>query len=216
MEQHILDLINREWTNPALDLFMVVMSSFNVWLAPLAIGVAAALVYGRFRARATILCGVIVLGIGDGGVCNSLKKMVNKPRPYQVLAGVRLPSLQHGAMPALFKPLKIKVSHPETGVIVGRSFPSAHTFNNFAAATLLAFFYRRRGWLYFIPAACVGYSRIYTGAHWPGDVLASAFLGIGWGLLCLTALEFLWRRFGAHTLPTVFARHPSLFQRAAE
>ena len=97
-------------------------------------------------------------------------------------------------------------------VLTRHSFPSGHTADNFAAAAVLTLFYRRRGWLYFFVAAAVGYSRIYTGSHWPSDVLASAFLGTGFGVLGVATAEGIWRRWGGSLAPRLYRRHPSLLE----
>jgi len=61
------------------------------------------------------------------------------------------------------------------------SFPSAHVVHNLSLATALAIETQRR-WVE-IPAyglsALVGAQRVYTGAHWGSDVVASAALAIG-------------------------------------
>ena len=92
----------------------------------------------------------------------------------------------------LAKPLKIRFSNPSGKDVEGRSFPSSHTINTITVALVCACFYRPFGWLAFIPALCVGYSRIYTGSHWPSDVLTSIFIGLGATLLLLCALEALY------------------------
>jgi membrane-associated phospholipid phosphatase len=65
----------------------------------------------------------------------------------------------------------------------GGSFPSGHTSLAFSTATTLALEYRK--WYIVVPAflwaGSVGYSRMYLGKHYPGDVLAGAIIGIGSG-----------------------------------
>ena len=212
MDQQLLFLINREWTNPVLDRVMALMSSFDAW-APLVILVGLVLaIRGDFRARAFVLTAGLIVAINDGVVSNSLKKAVDRPRPHQSVNDVRQIDLAK-AKPrtlAAFKPLKEKLSRVNLKDVEGRSFPSSHTINTVSVALVTACFYRRRGWLAFVPAALVGYSRVYTGSHWPSDVVTSVFLGLGFTMLWLLLLEWAWRTRGAHLLPRLHAAHPSL------
>ncbi|MGC2579855.1 MAG: phosphatase PAP2 family protein, partial [Terrimicrobiaceae bacterium] len=70
--------------------------------------------------------------------------------------------------------------------------------------------FRRWGWLLFVPAMLVAYSRVYVGSHWPLDVLVSSLLGLGIGFLVVAAVEALWRRWGGRCTPAWHAKHPSL------
>jgi len=57
------------------------------------------------------------------------------------------------------------------------SFPSGHSAAAFAGAWLLGRHYPRLAVLWYAIAGLVGFSRIYLGAHYPGDVLSGALSG---------------------------------------
>ena len=214
MDQKLFFLINRQWTSSALDLLMASLSSFDLWIPIFAVLIVLLGVFGGFRERALLVTLVITVIFTDCLVINALKPLFNRPRPRQA-ESVRLVDFAPARprLLALGRPLMVTCSLPETGKVAGRSFPSAHTGNNFAGLAVLIAFYRRRGWWYLPVAAGVGYSRIYLGAHWPSDVFLSAFLGIGLGAVTLIAVQAAWKKCGARFAPVTFDAHPELFLR---
>jgi len=213
MDQSLFHLINQQWTSAPLDLLMAGLSDSQIW-RPLFIAAGiGALLFGGFTARVFVICLVISLAIA-GLVTSGLKSAVARHRPKQMQT-VRMVQLQK-ARPkflTLFKKPTIRVSDSADRTRSGPSFPSGHTVNNTIAATYFTLFYRRRGWLYWFVAMAVGYSRIYLGAHWPSDVGATLFLGVGEGLLLLGLFELIWRTAGLKLMPDLFARHPSLMRK---
>ena len=210
MDQAIFHLINETWTNPVLDLFMAAISNVEIWKPLLILIALALLIFGGFKGRAFIFCLLVSLLIAEQ-VTNALKTAVHRHRPKQVQT-VRMVELQK-ARPAfltLFKKPKVRYSDQSDRHRSGYSFPSGHMTDNTVIAVCCTIFYRRRGAFYWIITVAVGYSRIYLGAHWPSDIVATLFLAAGETLLIVGGLEMLWRWAAQRWMPQIYERHPSL------
>jgi undecaprenyl-diphosphatase len=226
-DQHLEILINRVWTAPWADRTLAFVSDFGAWKIWLLLLVILAVVFGNFRLRSAILAAGLAIGLSDGIGVNLLKHAVARPRPGQVEPGVRMIAL--GSAPNGFPRVAGLFSHPVVpfppgmGIpdipgqlaalgVKGKSFPSGHAANNMAVATVLILFFGWRGACYLPFALLIGYARIYTGAHWPLDVLGGFLLGLLGGILGVNLLEILWRRHGRVLMPALATRHPSLLR----
>ena len=215
MDQKLLFLINREWTHPALDWLMAVMSSAALWTVPLVILAVLVLLRGGFRGRSFVPVLLLAFVLSDAVFGSSIKKAVGRLRPHQSEFGVRQIELTRPLWKGIAAPVKEEISLGIGRDENGRSFPSNHASNTAAAAMVTAFFYRRRGWLAFLPALAVAYSRVYTGSHWPSDVVAGVCLGMGVAFAAILLAESLWRWLTPRFAPRLAAEHPSLLSFAA-
>jgi undecaprenyl-diphosphatase len=213
MDQKLLFLINRNWTSGPADWVMALLSNWDAWRPIVFIAALVLVARGRFRIRAFVVTAAIVVAINDGVLSHSLKHLIDRPRPHQVLNDIRMVDLAkaHPRILAALRPPVVRLSRPDFTSGAGRSCPSSHTMNVFSVAVVAVCFFGRGAAWGFVIAALVGYSRIYTGAHWPSDVITSIFLGLGATLLLLAGLEALWRRRGDAWFPKLHAAHPSLF-----
>lgn len=89
-----------------------------------------------------------------------LKRLINRPRPFEVFH---------------FVPLI-----PEDG---GQSFPSGHATFFFAFSTAVYLYNKKAGIICYIVSVLMGLARIYSGVHYPLDILGGMALGalVGWG-----------------------------------
>jgi membrane-associated phospholipid phosphatase len=131
------------------------------------------------------------LGLPAEAVVFALILLLNRPAWRLLVAGAAASGLYFALVSVMFRarpsvPDVLRVTeHPSAS-----SFPSGHTilFIFYAVVLTVCLGYRflPRRWhplAWGVAAAFVmvgGFSRIYSGAHWPSDVLAGAFIGVGW------------------------------------
>ena len=74
-------------------------------------------------------------------------------------------------------------------------FVSSHAANTFALAMFVGMLFRKKlKWMLVFMlfwAGFVSYSRIYTGVHYPADIMAGALLGTGMGFLLVIGYFYL-------------------------
>jgi membrane-associated phospholipid phosphatase len=117
--------------------------------------------------------------------------------PLAARQGLTALALASASANLLAKPLsrRARPIHPALEVLEGRrvrmprssSFPSGHAASAFAFASAAGRAEPRLRAPLMALAGLVGYSRVHTGVHFPGDVLAGALLGVGAGKLVSTA-----------------------------
>lgn len=166
---------------PALDQFMMLLSSKMVWV-PMYVMIFAMVVhrYG-FRGGIIVALGVaLAVTLADQTCATLIRPLVHRLRP---------------ANPD--NPISSMV-HIVWGYRGGSyGFPSCHAANTFAVATFLSLVFRRRRLLVvslFAWAAFNCYSRVYLGVHYPGDIIVGGAIGSLMGYISyrITGMVGMW------------------------
>lgn len=63
------------------------------------------------------------------------------------------------------------------------AFPSGHAALFFAVSTIVYFYNKKAGIFFFIASFLICLARVFTGIHWPLDILAGAVVGVFSGYL---------------------------------
>ncbi|MFL5868764.1 MAG: phosphatase PAP2 family protein [Thermoleophilaceae bacterium] len=159
---------------PALDAAMSRLSRAADY-SRLSLASAAALALGGGRpGRRAAGLGLGSLAVTATTVNLAVKPLWRRRRPDRVAQDV---------------PLARQVPMPSS-----RSFPSGHSAGAFAFATGVGQAMPRAAIPLRALAALVAYSRVHTGVHYPGDVLAGALMGTALAQVTTNALERRVRR----------------------
>ena len=159
VDDRVFDAI-ASWQSPLLDRTMpelsIVATKSRLWMA-----IAALLaIFGGAKGRRTAIEGMVAIGVNSFVVNIPLKSAVRRKRPTDEV------------------PEERRLAKPES-----YSFPSGHTASAAAFSGIVGRAYPKL-WLPINGlAAMVGFSRVYTGVHFPGDVLGGWIVGKGVALV---------------------------------
>jgi undecaprenyl-diphosphatase len=159
IDRWLFTIGNAGCTNSVFDGVFPILTSNAAMLPLYALALAVAL--WRDWRKGLLLLGLLLVAIlvADQSII-IIKDLIGRERPCNAVHGVRL--------------------LVDCGT--GKSFPSAHAANSFAAALLVGGVYPRLRAVMLVVAGLVAFSRVYCGVHYPFDISAGAVYGalIGW------------------------------------
>jgi membrane-associated phospholipid phosphatase len=157
-----------ETDTPVLDRFMRTLSPLADY-SKLSLTSAGILALTGRRGRRAALSGLASLAVAATSVNVAVKLMTRRERPDREAQGV--PEARFVRMPT------------------STSFPSGHSAAAFAFATGVGSVWPGAGVPLVGLAGLVAYSRVHTGVHYPGDVMAGSLMGVGFSLLTIRAVR---------------------------
>ncbi len=162
----LFHLINTGMANSLFDSLMPFITEARHWFLLYLFGAFLLVRMGK-RGVFILFLLIITAVLSDQINSHILKDYFGRIRPCHTLEDIRL-LVNCGA---------------------GKSFPSSHAANSFAAITVLIRFFRPYKWLFITIAVLIAFSRVYVGVHYPLDVIAGAAAGIVIGYAVLLAAK---------------------------
>jgi undecaprenyl-diphosphatase len=164
LDRSLFQFLNQTLSNPVGDLLWPILTDYDRIL-PVRIVLAAVwlwlVIRGGRRGRTVAFLIIPILFLSDQLSSSLLKNLFGRPRPCQTVQGV-----------PVFQTIHLLVNCG-----TGKSFPSSHAVNNFAAATAFSFYFRKWAWAFLGWASLIALSRPAVGVHYPSDILGGAIFG---------------------------------------
>jgi undecaprenyl-diphosphatase len=181
LDNQLFYYLNGNLANPFFDILFPFITESKNWI-PVWILLFAFIIYD-FRKQSRVKTGIILVvllavcvGLSDFVSSKIIKEFVGRIRPCHTLEGVRL-LVNCGA---------------------GKSFPSSHSVNNFAAALFLIPFYSKWRYYLIVVATLVAFSRVYVGVHYPFDILGGMAIGSAFGFSFSLIAKLVTDKFDNH------------------
>lgn len=153
-DSYILTYIKNNMQSIFMDRSMVIITSLGniglLWIF-IALGLIISKKYRKIGIM-TIAALILTSILGEG----IIKHLVQRIRPCANIQTINM---------LITKPLSY-------------SFPSGHTASSFAAAGILAKYFKDSSFEFFILAFLVAFSRLYLYVHYPSDILGGIILGL--------------------------------------
>lgn len=181
-----LSLAVNGWHSDWADVFMKAVSGVWIWVPLYALLIGLMVCSYRKSSWIVILGAVLLVGLADWTSVHFFKDVFMRLRPSHE--------------PALEGLIRVPFSK---GGLYG--FVSSHAVNCFAIAAYATLSLRKRFpviryGILFLWASLVGYSRIYLGRHYLGDVVCGAL----WGILLAVLVWFLIRSMLSRAYPSAY------------
>ena len=160
-DEALFRLIHLQWRHPILDPFFRDLTDPGKLAIPLILVLLGFLWIQRRRGFVALCVLIATIAAADQMSAKVLKPMFGRARPWVAIPEAR----------------------PFFGERGSYSFPSVHATNSMAGALVLGAVFPGARLAFVAGSVLIGYSRVYTGDHYPSDVLAGWILGfvIGWG-----------------------------------
>lgn len=156
IDKQLFYFFNQVVANPLFDKLMPYITEEDHWILLYVSAIALLLWKGKTKGRLFALVLLVTVITANHVNSDILKDIFDRIRPCKILDNVRL-LVNCGS---------------------GKSFPSSHAVNNFAAAFVITHYYKQYKWVAYSVASLIAYSRVYVGVHFPIDIIAGAVIGV--------------------------------------